>query len=293
MLFLSTVSSCSSMTLLRKMKKHQPLILSVPKPCSENWDKMTPNEKGRHCTSCSKTVIDFSKYTDKELFEFLSKTKESVCGRLSQYQVNRPIQVYQSDNNSLWQKLMWGTALATSLAACNHGSNDASQTKTEQLSKTDTGKKKLVNNNTQPKDNKHDSACHQEFIVGALSPPPNNGKNGSNTISDPMPQDMPKFKGDMNTYIAEHIEYPKAMIDKNIQGTVYVNFIIENSGAVSNVKILKGIAGGNELDSVAIKVIEGMPKWTPGKLNGKNVRTSFNLPIKFQLDSGTNSGPLR
>src|ERR1700722_1234614 len=99
------------------MKKRQDIVLNIPQPCTQDWDKMTVNEKGRHCSSCNKTVVDFSNYTDKELFEFLSKIKGSVCGRLNPYQVNRPITVYQPENNSLWQKLMWGTALATSLAA--------------------------------------------------------------------------------------------------------------------------------------------------------------------------------
>ncbi|HTB06617.1 MAG TPA: hypothetical protein VK806_06640 [Bacteroidia bacterium] len=114
------------------MKKKKSVILSIDKPCSENWDNMTPNEGGRHCANCNKAVVDFSNYTDRELLDFLSKTKENICGRLSPYQLERPIISYEPNNNSLLQKFMLGTALATSLAACNESKTNNTTQTTEQ-----------------------------------------------------------------------------------------------------------------------------------------------------------------
>jgi hypothetical protein len=72
------------------MKK---LILSIPEPCHENWDKMNPVEKGRFCNACQKTVIDFSSMSDRELAEFFKKPQAAVCGKFDQFQLERNIQI--------------------------------------------------------------------------------------------------------------------------------------------------------------------------------------------------------
>ncbi len=69
----------------------KPFSVSVPKPCHENWDDMTPTQKGKHCLSCQKTVIDFSKMSDGEIIRYFQQFKGSTCGRFSNVQLNRPI----------------------------------------------------------------------------------------------------------------------------------------------------------------------------------------------------------
>ncbi|MCU0351295.1 MAG: hypothetical protein MUF43_10785 [Flavobacterium sp.] len=64
--------------------------INVPKPCYENWEVMTPEEKGRFCGSCSKTVLDFTKATDKEIIQTLNQTENS-CGRFYNHQLNRDL----------------------------------------------------------------------------------------------------------------------------------------------------------------------------------------------------------
>lgn len=68
-----------------------PLKLAISTPCHENWDAMLPNEKGRHCLSCQKTVVDFSKMTDTQVIHFFQEYKSSTCGRFLDTQLNRPI----------------------------------------------------------------------------------------------------------------------------------------------------------------------------------------------------------
>ena len=75
------------------MKKHQSYILSIPTPCHESWDAMTPAEQGRFCQSCQKTVTDFSTMSDKELISFLSNTNGNICGRFQQEQLNREVSI--------------------------------------------------------------------------------------------------------------------------------------------------------------------------------------------------------
>jgi hypothetical protein len=103
------------------MGKRKALNIIIPKPCGEDWDKMTPDGNGRHCDSCSKTIIDFSRFTDRELVEFWKKAKGKLCGRFSQYQINRAIPIPVENNNSIFHKALFGTALAAGLTATANG----------------------------------------------------------------------------------------------------------------------------------------------------------------------------
>jgi len=82
-------------------------------------------------------------------------------------------------------------------------------------------------------------------------------------------------------FLADNIQYPADAIKNNIQGVVYVGFIVETDGSISNVKVLRGIGG--ECDEEAMRVISMMPRWKPGKQDGKVVRVMFNAPIAFRL----------
>ncbi|MEZ5083006.1 MAG: energy transducer TonB [Bacteroidales bacterium] len=70
--------------------------------------------------------------------------------------------------------------------------------------------------------------------------------------------------------------------ESGIQGRVFVTFVVERDGNITDVKILRGIGGG--CDEEALRVIKNMPKWTPGKQRGKPVRVQFNMPIMFKLN---------
>jgi len=100
--------------------KRTALKLSIPAPCTENWDNMTPNERGRHCASCDKTVIDFSLFTDKQLVEFFTKATDKICGRLNPMQLNRQL-VYTEPKNYFLYKLLFGTAFTIGLAGSANG----------------------------------------------------------------------------------------------------------------------------------------------------------------------------
>lgn len=84
-------------------------------------------------------------------------------------------------------------------------------------------------------------------------------------------------------YVVNNISYPAEAKSKGIQGTVYVTFVIEQDGSVSNVKVLRGVHP--LLDKEAVRVIQSMPGWAPGKQRGKPVRVQFNMPVKFSLSN--------
>ncbi len=97
-------------------------------------------------------------------------------------------------------------------------------------------------------------------------------------------EQMPSFPGDMYAYIGQNIRYPELARKNNIEGRVILNFVVNEEGLISDVKVIRGIGGGCEEE--AVRVVEGMPKWRPGKQNKKPVSVYFTLPIAFKLDTG-------
>ncbi len=108
------------------MGKKFSLQLSVPKPCHENWDKMTPNERGRHCDSCNKSVNDFSLLSDRQLIEFFTKATGNICGRVTNLQLNRLL-VYVEPRNSFLYKLLFGTAISLGIAGSANANYNPNQ----------------------------------------------------------------------------------------------------------------------------------------------------------------------
>lgn len=89
-------------------------------------------------------------------------------------------------------------------------------------------------------------------------------------------------QSDMYKWLGKNLRYPRAAQASGTQGTVFVAFIVEKNGSISDVKVIKGIGFG--CDEEAIKTIKTMPNWNPGMQNGKPVRVRFTIPIKFKLN---------
>ena len=98
-------------------------------------------------------------------------------------------------------------------------------------------------------------------------------------------EQMPSYPGgpaDLLKFLAANINYPKAAKDAGIEGMVVIQYVIEKDGSISNAKIVKGLGSG--CDEEALRVVNAMPNWTPGKQRGQVVPVQFNLPIRFKLD---------
>lgn len=97
-------------------------------------------------------------------------------------------------------------------------------------------------------------------------------------------QEMPEFPGgDVMSYIRKNTVYPAFEKDAGIQGTVYVEFVVNKEGEVTDAKVVRGVSNGSGLDKEALRVIKGLPKWKPGKQAGRAVPVRFTLPIKFTI----------
>jgi len=112
------------------------------------------------------------------------------------------------------------------------------------------------------------------------------------TVKKPAPdnkvyeacEQMPSYVGgqqELMRYLIENVRYPKAAVEAKQQGRVVVQFVVEKDGAVSGVKLLKSVTP--LLDAEAIRVVKAMPKWNPGKKDGKLVRVRYALPVSFRL----------
>jgi protein TonB len=96
---------------------------------------------------------------------------------------------------------------------------------------------------------------------------------------------QPEFEGGyeaMMAFIKQNMKYPPNARRMQIEGTVHVSFIVSKTGTISEVKVLRGIM--TECDREAVRVVQLMPAWKPGKQNGKNVNVRFILPLKFRLN---------
>lgn len=96
---------------------------------------------------------------------------------------------------------------------------------------------------------------------------------------------MPQFPGGqiaMLQYLMKNIKYPEQAMKEGIQGRVAVRFIVEKDGSISDVKPVLSVHP--LLNKEAVRVVKSMPKWSPGKHNGKPVRVRFNLPVMFKLN---------
>jgi protein TonB len=98
-------------------------------------------------------------------------------------------------------------------------------------------------------------------------------------------ENMPEFPGGdlgLMKFIQKNVRYPAIAKEYNITGKVYVSFIVDRQGSVTNVKIVRGV--DKNLDAEALRVVSLLPKYKPGKQRGKAVRVMFTIPINFTLN---------
>ena len=97
-------------------------------------------------------------------------------------------------------------------------------------------------------------------------------------------EQMPEYPGGMQAmieFLQANMKYPEDAAKQKVEGRVMVQFVVETDGSVTDVHVAKQVFPS--LDAEAIRVVQAMPKWTPGKEKGKVVRVKYNLPIVFRM----------
>ena len=125
-----------------------------------------------------------------------------------------------------------------------------------------------------------------ELVVVEVAPVTSKSADDkSEKIFDVVKQ-MPEFRGGdkaMFEFLSKHIQYPEEARKKSIQGRVITTFVVEKDGSISNARVVKPV--NPDLDAEALRVVNAMPNWNPGKQNGKAVRVKYTVPVTFKLDA--------
>ena len=168
-----------------------------------------------------------------------------------------------------------GILMAVCISACND-TTDSSKSKEEVASKDTTATTPVVTK-------KKGKASMSMEPANANAPKVEKDKDGVYIT----PEVMPAYPGNdqgLSDYIASSIVYPEQAVNNNIEGTVRVQFVVNDKGEISDAKTV-GEKLGYGLEEEAVSVVNKLQKWTPGKVKGKNVKTRLTIPITYKLES--------
>jgi hypothetical protein len=271
--------------------------LTIPEPCTQNWEEMTSQENGRFCLSCSKTVIDFSIMSSDAIQHFfIQNQNKKICGRFKNEQLDNliiqiPSQVlYTQTNYHKMFLLALFIAMGTTLFSCQN--KDGSKNRIDKI--------EIVDNSTQNQDeNEAPSSCYghkveskkinskksdERIIQGAVLPP-NSIETGSfkyhiihnSTDLDVLPVPKSGMKKFYDFFTKNYVAPTKT---EKFTGKIFILFVIEEDGSLSNFNIAKNTP--KEIGEEAIRVLKMSPNWLPGKLNNRTIRSSYVLPITIK-----------
>ena len=105
-------------------------------------------------------------------------------------------------------------------------------------------------------------------------------------------EQRPEFPGGhaaMMQWLGENIQYPAEAIAQGVQGTVLVQYIVERDGSISDVRVVRAV--NPYLDAEAVRAVQAMPEWQPGRQDGETVRVRFTLPVQFRLQENAPTTP--
>ncbi|WP_338841419.1 hypothetical protein [Flavobacterium ginsenosidimutans] len=250
--------------------------ISIPEPCHENWDQMTPKDNGRFCLSCSKTVVDFTSMLPEEIQQYFISHK-NICGRLKNEQLNEiniqiPSQILHSQMHYRKMFLLaLFIAMGTTLFSCQD--KDGNKQKIDKVEVVE------------------DIKPVQPATTGIILMPIDTINTEKDSLSRPENLQSGRYGIVYNSNDLDVAAVPKNGIKKFCsrfskklitakQGEISVLFVIEGDGSLSNFNILKNTTSASEKDIIG--VLEKSPNWIPGKLKNRVVRSTYTLPITFK-----------
>lgn len=268
--------------------------LTIPKPCHENWDEMTPQDNGRFCMNCSKTIIDFSSLLPEEIQHFfIQNQNEIICGRFKNSQLETitiqiPSRVLHTQTNYHKMFLLaLFVAMGTTLFSCQD--KDGNKHKIDKIEIVDNAEQNQEESETtswcyghqiESKKEKYVEKHVGSFTTGLImmnEKPLSYDIIYNSTDLDVLP--VPE-KGMENflAFFTKNYNTPKA--EKGFKGKYSLIFVIEKDGTLSNFNIAKNTP--KEIGEEAIRVLKTAPNWIPGKLKNKIVRSTYVLPITIK-----------
>lgn len=290
--------------------------IEIKEPCPVSWDSLKIGVRERHCQQCEKAVVDFTQMDRLAIITYLIEhSDKSVCGRINPQLVDVHVSdlpfivesLRKKSNNASFGIL---AALCLSLVACQETTISHPEQHKQTITKHVTTSTAII----KPSQKKTDSTKKQKQqiirvvgeIMGDISvlPEPEPIDPMQYLVEPPIdipiietkqpldsiyqfPTKSPEFPGGMDQlfqYLKKNLKYPESAKELGLQGTVYLEFIVRKTGEIDNIKLLRGIKGGQELEREAIRIVKTMPKWNPGAMEGRTVSSIMRLPIKFHLN---------
>jgi len=295
--------------------------ISIPKPCHENWLEMSPNEKGRFCQSCSKTVIDFTAMKTNDIQVFIHKNKgQRICGHIKQSQldkINLQISDTVFDQTLSFHKLFLLAlllAMGTSILSCSDGKGQVKKIESVEIVEKvmDSNQigvgKKIDSSNISNKKSKDSLTIEKpvspvpipdllgdiEVVEGLMVV---EEFNPNKPISWHLAEVKPNFVGApkdltnkeikdyfnkrMSDFVIEHFNITQGDIGLKGRQRIHTKFTIDKDGSVKDILVR---APHPSFEKEAIRVIKLLPQFTPGSYDGNNVAITYNLPIIFNIE---------
>ncbi|MBF4514825.1 energy transducer TonB [Flavobacterium sp. ANB] len=279
-------------------RKHK---ITIPEPCHENWDEMIPNEKGRFCLSCSKTVIDFRAMLPEEVQHFfIENQNKSICGRFKKSQLDSiTIQIpsrvlYTQTHYHKMFLLALFIAMGTTLFSCQN--EDGNKQQFEKIEVVEEySPKPLVKSNREDsifEKKPRPSISLEDVLTINVEPSGPTGYIGNdyNETQGGIPPptcylyQLPEYPGGIakfTEFITDEFQIPKKA--KRITGEIEVSFVIDKTGTLNQIKVFDNI--GYETGEEIIRVLQKSKKWKPGLDKGKAISEVFRFNIIVQKDS--------
>ncbi|HEX8014055.1 MAG TPA: energy transducer TonB [Flavobacterium sp.] len=283
--------------------------ISIPEPCHENWDKMSPKDNGRFCLSCCKTVVDFTSMLPEEIQHFFIQNQgNKICGRFKKTQLDNiiiqiPSQILYSQNHYHKMFLLaLFIAMGTTLFSCTDKNGDKKKIDKVEIVEDSPIQKDMVTDETRAIE-KNDCTQNPAAPLKKISPKKAKiaypimitGDIVPTEIIDKSSDTLIDYEALFNTAYLDVLPTPEGGMDKFYSflktnyivpdktekyiGKVYTSFVIEKDGTLSTFKIIRDAGPGTGEE--AIRVLKMAPEWIPGKLNNHVVRTTYMLPISF------------
>lgn len=290
------------------------LQLTIPKPCHENWNKMQPEEKGRFCQSCAKTVIDFTKSSEAEISQYFHENNSiKTCGRFKREQLKSitieipKTLIYKPISFRKAFLLALFITMGTTLFSCKDENNtvhrlgeivvveDSISNKKDTLinvvNKADSliekGKVKCetnilnLNHNTKPTMGIIEI---EPIITGEIIMTPSNEKpetiNLNKIYNAAEVEKVPTFSNneiEFQNYITKNLTIPENIIEPI---TTIVQFVINKEGKLVDSVVIKGKY--KAINQQIIKALKNSPLWIPGEIKGKKVNVKMTYPIRIK-----------
>ena len=289
--------------------------LEIKEPCHEDWNKMKIGMTSRHCVSCDKSVMDFTKMHRAEIITYiLSNSNDNVCGRMTRDQFDFhhediPVLIETLRKTKNPNPFLIMALVCLSLSACAQDSPGNTEPAIEHTL-GEIAVPPAVDDSLKTQNYTIDNtlikgqvACDpiieqgeaEPVMVGDIAPVVQGGIGFYDPEEEPksetekvfqFAEKMPEFKGGMDAmfkHIQSQLNYPKYEKEKGIQGNVYVRIVVDKDGRLTKPEILKSVEGSKNFDKEVLRIINTMPRWNPGENNGAKVSVYMTLPFQFNI----------